>query len=203
MKTIKELLHDADPLRHEPAISRSQRDTSRRAVVAAAFAATPAVVSARFNWIRLAAVSVVVIAILLLGSHVGPRTGFETHAAVRFEVRLAEDTPAPGLREVRLSGSDRLLYLHEEIVVANGDIASAEILPGREASQFVVGVHFTADGAQKMLTATQNHIGKRIAILIDDEVVMAPTVRSAVGDSAEINGNYTREQAERIVNGIY
>jgi preprotein translocase subunit SecD len=53
-----------------------------------------------------------------------------------------------------------------------------------------------------MLAATQNHIGRPVAILVDDEVVMAPTVRAAIGERAEINGNYTREEAERVVNGI-
>jgi preprotein translocase subunit SecD len=139
---------------------------------------------------------------LFLGSRMWPGMGFETYAAVRFEVRLAEDSPAPGLREARVSGSGRSIYLHKEIVVSNGDIARAEILPRGDASEFVVGVNFTPDGAQKMRAATQSHIGKPVAILVDDEVVMAPTLRSAIGDSAEISGNYTREQAERIVNGF-
>ena len=128
--------------------------------------------------------------------------GFETHADVRFEVRLAETTAGPGLREAKIAGSERVIYLHEEIVVGNGDIDRAEMLPGRDGLQFVVGVHFTPEGARKMGAATQNHINRPVAILVDGEVVMAPTVRSAIGDSAEINGNYTREQAERIVNGL-
>jgi hypothetical protein len=31
---------------------------------------------------------------------------------------------------------------------------------------------------------------------------MAPTLRSSVGDSALISGDYPRAEAERIVNGI-
>jgi preprotein translocase subunit SecD len=146
-------------------------------------------------------VSVVVLGILFLGSRVWPRMGFETHAAVRFEVRLAEVAPAPGLREARVSG-DRSIYLHQEIVVSNADIASAEVLPGRNTGQFLVSVHFTPEGTQKMRAATLNHIGRPVAILIDDEVVMAPTLRSAIGESAEINGDFTKEEAERIVDGI-
>ena len=200
MKTITELLEDADPLWDEPAVSR-RRDASRQAVLAAAFAAVPAA-DQRFSLARLATVSVGVIAILLLGSVLWPRMGFETHADVRFEVRLAETTPGPGLREARIAGTERVIYLHDEIVVSNGDIDRAEMLPGRDGLQFVVGVHFTPEGARKMNAATQNHIDRPIAILVDGEVVMAPTVRSTIGDSAEINGNYTREQAERIVNGL-
>ena len=201
MKTITELLEDADPLWDEPPVSSRRRDASRQAVLAAAFATMPAA-SPRFSFARLATVSVVVIGILLLGSRLLPRMGFETHADVRFEVRLAETTPGPGLREARIAGTERVVYLHDEIVVSNGDIDRAEMLPGRDGLQFVVGVHFTPEGARKMGAATQNHINRPVAILVDGEVVMAPTVRSAIGDSAEINGNYTREQAERIVNGL-
>jgi SecD-like export protein len=200
MNTITELLEDADPLWDEPPVSSRRRDASRQAVLAAAFAVPAA--SPRFSVARLAMVSVVVIAILLLGSRLLPPMGFETHADVRFEVRLAETAPGPGLREARIAGTERVIYLHEEIVVSNGDIDRAEMLPGREGLRFVVGVHFTPEGARKMNAATQNHIDRPIAILVDGEVVMAPTVRSTIGDSAEINGNYTREQAERIVNGL-
>jgi preprotein translocase subunit SecD len=41
-----------------------------------------------------------------------------------------------------------------------------------------------------------------VAILIDGQVVMAPVVRASLGASATITGNFTRAQAERIVNGI-
>lgn len=200
MKTIQDLLHDADPLGYEPAIPSSRRDASRQAVLAA-FAAAP-VAAARFSFVRLATVSLVVLGIVLLGSRLWPRMGFETYADVLFEVRLAETAPGPGLREAKVSESEQVIYLGE-IVVSNGDIDRAEILPSRDGLEFVVGVHFTPEGARKMRVASQGHIGKPIAILIDGDVVMAPVLRSAIGDSAEINGNYSREQAERIVNGLH
>jgi preprotein translocase subunit SecD len=42
----------------------------------------------------------------------------------------------------------------------------------------------------------------RVLILIDGEVVAAPVVRSAVGDSAVISGDFSRSEAERIAEGI-
>jgi len=41
-----------------------------------------------------------------------------------------------------------------------------------------------------------------IAILIDGDVVSAPTLRDPISTSAVIDGHYTREEAERIVAGI-
>jgi preprotein translocase subunit SecD len=45
-------------------------------------------------------------------------------------------------------------------------------------------------------------VGRPVAILIDGEVVMTPVVRSAIGNSATITGNYTRAEAERIASGM-
>jgi SecD/SecF fusion protein len=53
-----------------------------------------------------------------------------------------------------------------------------------------------------MRKASGNHIGKPVAIIIDGRVVMAPVVRSPIGDSALVTGHFTKAEAERIVHGI-
>lgn len=128
--------------------------------------------------------------------------GFESYAAVRFEVRLAEDNPGPGLREIKVEGSNQSIYVHSDVILSNGDIARAEVLSGNGPEHFSVGVGFTSEGAQKIRAATQSHLGKRLAILIDDQVVMAPVVRAPIGTSAVITGDLTRHAAQRIVDGI-
>jgi hypothetical protein len=123
-------------------------------------------------------------------------------AAVRFEVRLAEESPAPGLREIALPGTDRKIYLHQDAVIVNRDIARAQVAQGDGRSSFGVDLTFNADGAAKMLRATQHHIGRPLAILVDGEVVVAPVVRAPISMAATINGHYSRADAERIVAGI-
>ncbi len=66
----------------------------------------------------------------------------------------------------------------------------------------LVSVQLLPDGAQRMRQATAAHVGRPMAILIDGEVVTAPTVRSAVSDSAWINSDYTQAEAQRIADGI-
>jgi antitoxin (DNA-binding transcriptional repressor) of toxin-antitoxin stability system len=203
LKNIRELLRDADPLRHEPPFP-GQHDFRRQAVLAAASAAqAPPGVGSRSRMAVLATVALTVIATSVLGSRVwSVFVGDLQGAAVRFEVRLAEDSPAPGLREAKISGSDRSVYLHDEVIVTNGDIAVARVVPGRGPAEYSVGIEFKASGAEKMRAATEDHIGKLLAILLDGQVVMAPVLRSPISSSARITGNFTRSQAERIVNGI-
>ena len=149
-----------------------------------------------------AAVVFLVIAGSFLGSRVWPPFVGNLQGAVRFEVRLAEDKPGPDLREAKVSVSERSVYLHDEVVVDNGDIAAARVIQGRSPSQYSIDIKFKASGAEKMRVATGNHIGRPVAILLDGRVVMAPVLRSPIDASAVVTGNFTRAQAERIVNGI-
>ena len=201
MKTIRDLLQTGDPLRHEPTSPLSQRDFRRQAVLAAVAGAREPV-EARSRITVFATATLMVIAASFLGALAWSLFIRDLQAAVRFEVRLAEDRPAPGLREAKISGSDRTVYLHEEVIVTNSDIAAARVVRGDGPSQYGGNVEFNAAGAEKMKSATRNHIGKPVAILIDGQVIVAPLVRSIIGGSAVVNGNYTKAQAERIVKGV-
>jgi hypothetical protein len=203
MKNIREVLQDADPLRHEPAWPSDQRDFRRLAILAAASGAhAPAVAGSRSRIAVLATAALMVIAASFLGAVVWSLFISDLQAAIRFEVRLAEDRPAPGLRAAKVSDSDRTVYLHDEVIVTNSDIAAAQVVQGSRPSQYGVSVEFNASGAEKMRAATGNHIGKPVAILVDGQVVVAPVLRTPIGASAVVNGNYTRTQAEKIVRGI-
>jgi hypothetical protein len=202
MKTIRELLQEADPVQHEPTWPSGQRDFRRQAVLAAVSAErAPGRMGSRSRIAAFAAVTSIAIAAPFLGSHGWSLFVSDLRAAVRFEVRLAEDKAAPGLREVKVSGSDRSIYLHDDVVVSNSDIAAARLVQGSPA-QYSVGIEFNASGAEKMRAATEGHIGRPMAILLDGQVVMAPVVRASLGAAAVITGKFTRTEAERIVEGI-
>jgi hypothetical protein len=198
MNSIRQLLRDADPLRNEPLPTDEQRNDRRRAIMAE----KPQPIRPRIRFVRLAFLTTLAVAVLVLVSQFWSFISPKTYAAVRFEMRLAEESPAPGLREARVVGSNRIIYLHDEIVISNGDVSRAELIDTGDPSQFHVGLNFTETGTQKNRVATASHIGRPVAILIDGEVVMAPVVRAEIGNSAVISGNYTREEALAIVNGI-
>jgi hypothetical protein len=199
MRTPSELLRDADPVGWEPRRSARERGMARQTILTSAHRAEP--LSPRRPMGRVA-----VTALMLVGMAVGSlywsRVATGVVAAVRFEVRLAEENPAADLREAIISGTSRKIYLHREAVVTNSDIARAEAVRGEGASPFSVAIVFNPEGAAKMSRATQGHLGRPLAILLDGQVFMAPTVRAPVTTSASINGNFTRDEVERIVAGI-
>ena len=203
MTTLQSLLVAADPVRHEDGPSGDRRARLRHAIITAAarVEAPPGVALHSAP----AAILVSLIVIIFIGAMVGffwSGDGGVAQAAVRFEVHLAEDHAASGLRSARVGGSDRIIYLHPEIVVANGDIARSTVIQGSTPSQFWIDVRLNAAGAEKMRQATMNHLGRPIAILIDGEVVMVPTVKSPIGAAATISGDFSRADAQRIADGM-
>ncbi len=202
MKTTGDILRDADPLRRELDRSGQARDRLRHEVIAAAtsvHSSSSPLLPKRFS---VLAPLVLVVVGLMVGIQLWPRENATLQAAVRFEVRLATEESTPGLEEARVGNSDRVVYLYDEVIVTNEDIAHATVVPGNDQSQFSIEVQLTVAGAQKMRAATAMYLGQPLAILIDGVVVTAPIVRAVIGDSAIITGDYARVDAERIVDGI-
>lgn len=202
MKTIPELLREADPLDHETGLLNQERARIRRAVLTAALSDAPSARRVRSAPAALALAAAV--GALLIGSILATlfwsRDGGVLQAAIRFEVRLAESQPRPGLRAARIAETNRVVYLHDEVVVSNPDIQQTAV--AEENGRFRVEVQFTEGGARLMRRATGGHLGRPVAILIDGQVVMAPIVTSPIGASATISGDFTRREAERIAAGI-
>src|SRR5687767_15691453 len=117
MKTVRDVLLDADPLRHEPHRMEAERDRLRRAVVGAATGVTtPSSAWFHSRVIFLGVLVLIVLGIVSAGSQIWSQGGATLQAAaIRFEVRLAEDHPIAGLREARIPGTKRVVYLHQEI----------------------------------------------------------------------------------------
>jgi preprotein translocase subunit SecD len=86
--------------------------------------------------------------------------------------------------------------------VTNEDIAEARIVPGDGPSTFGADITLSTRGAEKMSRASSNHIGKLIAILIDRQIVAAPTLRGPISKLAAISGLHTRAEAQRIADGM-
>jgi len=142
-------------------------------------------------------VSMLVVLIIGLGRNVmsGP-------VAPKLEVRLAENEPGVGLTEATVQSSGKKVYLHGETVVSDPDVVQARVVQGNVASSFNVAIVFTPSGSEKMAKATEAHLNRPLAILIDGKVIAAPTIRSRVTDSAVINGDFTKEQADAIAAGL-
>ena len=203
MRTVGDLLRAADPLKHEEMWSLLERMNTRRKVVTGSGSrsgsdARVSEWSRRSLVISIATAGMMAVVGVALPRFLSP----PLQAAVSFEVRLADESPAPELEAVTVSQSGLAIYLHEDVIVTNEDIAEATVIPGNSASTFSIEVIFNARGAHEMSSATSAHLGKPIAMLINGEVVAAPRLRSRIGKAAVVSGEFTQSEAERIAAGM-
>ena len=117
----------------------------------------------------------------------------------KIEFRVADVQEFPGAQPVQFEG--QTLYLAPEIVISNPDIASAD--PFSYGGKVSVSLKFREEGAKRLNEATRNNVGKRMAVLLDGEVLMAPVIQSAIGDSAMLDGDFDgMEVAARLDSAI-
>lgn len=66
-------------------------------------------------------------------------------------------------------------------------------------NQSVVNFKLNNFGAKKFAYATKNNVGRRLAIVIDNEVVSAPVIRDAItSGSGQISGDFTVKEANNL-----
>ena len=95
-------------------------------------------------------------------------------------------------------------YDKDGVVVKRRAIVSGEMLlsaspafdqNGRPDLNF----RFNGQGARRFADASSQNIGKRFAIVVDNRVISAPVIQSAItGGSGEITGNFTVESANNL-----
>jgi preprotein translocase subunit SecD len=108
---------------------------------------------------------------------------------------------APGPNNVLLPSAERkdLYYVLEDAAVVTGeeltDAQPSYDQNGRPAVTF----KFNPTGARKFGIYTAEHIGQPFAIVLDNKVISAPVIQSAIpGGSGIITGNFTIEESTNL-----
>lgn len=79
------------------------------------------------------------------------------------------------------------------------NLKSAMVDFNQQTSEPTVAIQFDSEGTKLFAQLTKENIGKQIAIFLDGELQIAPTVQVEISDgSAVITGNYSVEEAKDI-----
>ncbi|BCM20094.1 protein translocase subunit SecDF [Mesorhizobium sp. J8] len=91
-------------------------------------------------------------------------------------------------------------YLIENRVLVSGeDLAKASATYDSRTNEPVVSFTFNSRGATRFGQATAANVGKRFAIILDNQVISAPQIREPIlGGSGQISGNFTAESANDL-----
>src|SRR5690606_14423249 len=92
-------------------------------------------------------------------------------------------------------------YLVKKRVLVSGENLTRAEVTVDQRNQTAIGFRFDGAGARRFGDATAANIGKPFAIILDDVVISAPNIRSAItGGSGIIEGSFTIQEAAEMVN---
>ncbi len=90
-----------------------------------------------------------------------------------------------------------------DVILEGTDVARAYADIDPQTGENIVSLEFTSAGKSKFSTATASLVGSQIAICMDDQVVSAPTVQTAITNgSCYIDGMANAEEAKSLADTI-
>jgi preprotein translocase subunit SecD len=135
-------------------------------------------------------------------------TSFELRFVLEQEEPGAVELPGPDGKPLRLAAKPLAVRTDVAKVEVERDLIqvyeerqqdAASVMP-RTPPHYVVLVTLTPDAAQGLSQATQAKYGRRLAIVVDGRILMAPVLNASLpADRAMmIQGSFTREAAIRL-----
>ncbi|TXM64633.1 protein translocase subunit SecD [Methylobacterium sp. WL103] len=118
----------------------------------------------------------------------------------KLEFRMISDNPA-GDVDMLPSRDERgaKVAVERRVMADGGDLTDAQPAFDQQTHEPMVSFKFNLKGAQRFGQATSENVGRRMAIVLDNEVVSAPVIRSAItGGSGQITGNFSVQQANDL-----
>ncbi|MBS0224635.1 MAG: protein translocase subunit SecD [Proteobacteria bacterium] len=90
------------------------------------------------------------------------------------------------------------LPVFKRVVVGGEDLDDAKAtFDQQQGGRPIISFTFNAAGGRSFCAATRQNIGKRLAIQLDNEIISAPVVQSAIcGGSGIITGSFTPQQTQ-------
>ncbi len=89
--------------------------------------------------------------------------------------------------------------LEARVVLEGKHIQDANLVFSQDSGQPVVSFVLDKEGARLFTDMTKNNIGRSLAIVLDDEVITAPVIRSVIaGGRGEISGAFTVAEANEL-----
>lgn len=96
-------------------------------------------------------------------------------------------------------GGEQALVLYEEPEVTGDMVEDASAGINNDSGGFQINFSFDNRGARRFAEYTRDHIGERFAIVLDNTIISAPVIQSAIpSGSGRITGGFSAAEANRI-----
>lgn len=129
-------------------------------------------------------------------------------AKLSFHLVHPSVTPSDAKRTVRPPGYDiypstdgftQEYLLKKRAIVSGEDLVDSQPAFDQRTNEPVVTFRFNSSGARRFGKVTQSNIGRPFAIVLDNKVISAPVIQTAIlGGSGQISGSFTVESANNL-----
>ncbi|MGA7325508.1 MAG: protein translocase subunit SecD [Rhodomicrobium sp.] len=91
------------------------------------------------------------------------------------------------------------ILVHKEVIVSGDDLSNAYAGYDNRSGEPAVDFEFNSRGAASFARVTRENVGKPFAIILDNKVVSAPVIRTAIeGGRGQITGNFNQAEVNRL-----
>ena len=95
--------------------------------------------------------------------------------------------------------ADGPILIESRARISGDDLVDAQPGFDQRSNQPIVSFRFNTRGAAVFGNLTQDNVGRRFAVVLDDKVITAPVIRSPIlGGSGQIEGSFTVESAQNL-----
>ena len=110
------------------------------------------------------------------------------------------DGNLPAMYEKRFQiGTNQPLILRKKTLLNNQMIEEVKKQYNTTIGEYYLSLQFTRTGAMLFKKITSDNIGKRLAILIDGEIYMAPVIQTVIpGGRAQVTGNFDGKEGSDL-----
>lgn len=113
--------------------------------------------------------------------------------------QLAQGTAPPGSQILPYPTGGGLIAVNRRVAVSGDELSNATPGTGGDNNQPVVNFTFNTSGAQKFAHVTQDNVGKRFAVILDNVVLTAPVINTPIlGGRGYIEGSFTPQSASDL-----
>ena len=110
--------------------------------------------------------------------------------------RLVSNTEDDFGNDIILSENGEELIVSKKIIMSGENLIDSQPRLDTQTNQPIVSFTLDRLGAQKFGRVTTSSVGQRLAIILDNKVISAPSIREPItGGSGTISGNFTFQEA--------
>ncbi len=123
-----------------------------------------------------------------------------------FQMRLVVDNPSADSEQLILRKTNQetgqvtteMLNVGKKVLLDQTALKSVVASKSRQ-DYWQVDFSLTPDGTERFAAITGQNIGRRLAIVIDGQLITAPVIQSPItGGKGQITGNFTEQEAKDL-----